>query len=110
MFEKIKKNFGFGAMRLPMIGENVDLVMDAGFNYFDTAHPYLKGQSEIALRECLVKRYDRESFVLTNKLSPSQFQTREEIRPLFQRQLEACGVDYFDFYLLHAMDAEYFQK
>lgn len=119
MFEKIKKNFGFGAMRLPMIGENVDLeqfcrmvdlFMDAGFNYFDTAHPYLKGQSEIALRECLVKRYDRESFVLTNKLSPSQFQTGEEVRPLFQRQLEACGVDYFDFYLMHAMDAEYFQK
>lgn len=112
MFERIKKNFGFGAMRLPMQGEQVDLeemqkmvdlFMAAGFNYFDTAHVYINGQSETALRQCLTSRYPRESFVLTNKLSSSKFETEEDIRPLFQRQLDACGVDYFDFYLIHSV-------
>ena len=119
MLEKFTKNFGFGAMRLPMNGDQVDMeqfrqmvdiFMEAGFRYFDTAHVYLNGQSEIALRECLVKRYPRESFALTNKLSSSKFQTEEEIRPLFQRQLEACGVEYFDVYLMHSQHAESFEK
>lgn len=113
-FEKIQKNFGFGFMRLPMIGEEVDIpqtmqmvdmFMASGFNYFDTAHGYLNGKSELALRECLTSRYPRESYVLTNKLSFNFFQKQEDIRPLFQQQLEACGVDYFDFYLMHAQSA-----
>lgn len=119
MFEKIKKNFGFGCMRLPMIDEDVntaefsrmiDTFMSNGFNYFDTAHGYLSGKSETALRECLVKRYPRESYVLTNKLSGSFFETQEDILPLFQKQLECCGVDYFDFYLMHAQNRQGFEK
>ena len=119
MFPEIKKNFGFGAMRLPQKGEAVDLelfqkmvdhFMEAGFNYFDTAPIYLGGQSEIALRECLVKRYPRESFVLADKLSSSKFEKEEDIRPFFQQQLEACGVEYFDFYLMHALGARGFEK
>lgn len=119
MFKEVKKNFGFGCMRLPMNGDVVDLaefskMVDAflaeGFNYFDTAHGYLDGKSEIAIRECLTKRYPRESYLLTNKLSDSFFDTEEEIRPFFESQLEACGVDYFDFYLLHAQTAELFEK
>ena len=110
-FPEIKKNFGFGMMRLPMVGEKVDLehtarmvdaFLAAGFNYFDTAHPYIQGQSETALRECLTRRYPRESYVLADKLSPNCFKTREDIRPLFEKQLECCGVTYFDFYLMHA--------
>ena len=100
-FPDIKKNFGFGMMRLPMIGEQVDIpattkmvdtFMEAGFNYFDTAHPYIQGQSETALRECLTSRYPRDSYILANKLSAGCFETQEEIRPLFAKQLRQCGV------------------
>ena len=113
-FEKIKKNFGFGYMRLPMIGEEVDIpqttkmvdtFLEAGFNYFDTAHGYIGGRSELAIKECLSSRYPRDKYILTNKLSPNFFKTEEDIRPLFQQQLDACGVEYFDFYLMHAMCA-----
>ena len=112
-FPEIKKNFGFGCMRLPMIGDKVDIpqttkMVDAflarGFNYFDTAHGYIGGQSETALKECLTSRHPRESYILTNKLSGNFFQTSEEIRPLVQTQLDACGVEYFDFFLMHALD------
>ena len=99
-FEKVQKNFGFGYMRLPMKGEDVDIpqttaMVDAflgnGFNYFDTAHGYINGKSELAIRECLSSRYPRERYILTNKLSANYFEKEEDIRPLFQQQLEACG-------------------
>lgn len=118
-FDNIKKNFGFGCMRLPMTGEEVDYeetckmvdtFLENGFNYFDTAHGYLDGKSEIALRECLAKRHPREDYILVNKLTESYFSKEEDIRPFFERQLEACGVDYFDIYLMHAQNAEYFEK
>lgn len=110
-FESVNNNFGFGMMRLPMIdgeidfaqcNEMVDRFMAAGLTYFDTAHGYLDGKSEIALRECVVKRYPRDSFTITNKLSGNFFHSEEEVWQVFQQQLEACGVDYFDFYLLHS--------
>ena len=84
-FENVKKNFGFGCMRLPMNGEEVDqqeftrmvdTFLEAGFNYFDTARGYLKGKSETAIRECLVKRYSRESFILTDKLNHTSRQKK----------------------------------
>lgn len=118
-FKNIKKNFGFGCMRLPMNGDKVDyaeftemadLFMAQGFNYFDTAMVYIEGQSETAIRDCVVKRYPRESFVLTDKLSTHLFNKEEEIRPLFERQLKACGVDYFDIYLMHAQSKDIFEK
>lgn len=118
-FEKVKKNFGFGCMRLPMKGDEVDtkefcLMIDTflanGFNYFDTAHMYVSGKSETALRECLVKRHPREEFVLVNKLSNPYFKKEEEILPFFEMQLEACGTDYFDFYLMHAQDKKIYEK
>ena len=112
--DRIQKNFGFGFMRLPMAGEEVDIsqttkmvdaFLEAGFNYFDTAHGYLQGKSERALKTCLTSRYPREKYILTNKLTANFFQTEEDIRPFFESQLEACGVDYFDFYLMHAQGA-----
>ncbi len=118
-FSEVKKNFGFGCMRLPMNGGEVDyaqtcrmadMFLDEGFNYFDTAHGYIEEKSEIAVRECLVKRYPREKFVLANKLSGSYFDSNGQIRPLFEKQLAACGVDYFDFYLMHAQTAALFEK
>ena len=115
----IKKNFGFGAMRLPMKGSEVDLdqtrqmvdtFLAEGFNYFDTAHGYIQGKSETALKACLTSRYPRDQYILTNKLTGGFFKSEEEIRPLFAQQLAACGVDYFDFYLMHAQNANEFQK
>ena len=119
MIEKVKKNFGFGMMRLPMIeneidyeqvNKMVDSFMESGFNYFDTAHGYIDGKSEIAVRRCLVDRYDRESYVLANKLSEWFFKTEDEVLPLFEEQLKVCGVDYFDFYLFHALNRNSYEK
>jgi len=116
------KNFGFGCMRLPMVGgaegvvdqaqfdRMVDKFLAEGFTYFDTAHGYLNGKSEPAIREGLTKRYPRDRYVLTDKLSGSFFQSEADIRPLFQQQLEACGVEYFDYYLMHALTAKGYQK
>ena len=118
-FPEIKKNFGFGCMRLPMIGEEVDTVefskmvdtfIDAGFNYFDTAHGYLQGKSETAIKECLTSRYPRDKYLLVNKLSGSFFKSEEEIRPLIDLQLEACGVEYFDFLLMHAQEETLYER
>ena len=118
-FDNIHKNFGFGCMRLPMVNGEVDKAetcrmvdafLAAGFNYFDTAHGYLGGKSETALRDCLTSRYPREKYILTNKLSGHFISKPEDIRPLFRQQLEACGVDYFDFYLMHAQDKNSFLR
>ena len=116
--EEIKKNFGFGYMRLPMKDGAVDTVetckmvdafLDAGFNYFDTAHGYLQGESEKAIKSCLSSRHPRESYILTDKLTMMYFKSEADIRPVFESQLEACGVDYFDFYLMHAQNADNFK-
>ncbi len=113
LYPEIKKNFGFGLMRLPMCGDEVDIpqtcdmvdaFLAAGFNYFDTAHGYIGGKSETAIKAALTSRYPRESYILTDKLSPNFFQTAEEIRPYFASMLEACGVDYFDFFLIHCIN------
>lgn len=111
----MEKLLGFGCMRLPMKGNEVDYdefnkmvdyFIENGFHYFDTAHGYISGKSEIAIRECLAKRYDRSEFVLTNKLTDTYFKKEEDIVPFFHSQLEACGVDYFDYYLMHAQNRE----
>ena len=118
-FEEVKRNFGFGCMRLPMNGESVDIAettrmvdkfLDDGFNYFDTAHGYLGGKSELALKTCLTSRYPRDKYILTDKLTGTFFNKEEDIRPFFFSQLEACGVEYFDFYLMHAQNRDVFKK
>ncbi len=111
--------FGFGFMRPPMKGEDVDLAqcikmvdtfLEAGFNYFDTAHVYLGGKSELALRECLTSRYPRDRYLLADKLSSSCFTTEADIRPYFQTMLENCGVEYFDYFLMHAQSSKNYEK
>ena len=118
-FPEINGKFGFGCMRLPMVNgevdmpqfcEMVDAFLDSGLNYFDTAHGYLSGKSELALREGLTSRYPRDRYILTNKLSTHFFTQEDQIRSLFEEQLRACGVEYFDFYLMHAQDGEIFEK
>ena len=118
-FSEVKKNLGFGFMRLPMIDNKVDiehtqkmvdLFMQRGFNYFDTAHTYINGQSQEVLKECLTSKYPRESYVIADKLSAWCFEKEEEIAPLFESQLKICGVEYFDFYLMHAQNKEHYEK
>ena len=114
-FPEVKKNFGFGCMRLPMklkvkvdykeFCKMIDTFMEAGFNYFDTAHGYVATQSETSIRDCLSKRYPREAFVLTNKLSSNLFKTEEDIRPFFEKQLKYCGVDFFFFLIIKTKNA-----
>ncbi|WP_026498655.1 aldo/keto reductase [Butyrivibrio sp. WCD2001] len=117
-FPEIKTFFGFGCMRLPMKGAEVDIeqfkdmadyFINSGFNYFDTAHGYIDGKSEKAIKIAVSDRYPREKFLLTDKLTEPYFSKEEDIRPFFQSQLDACGVDYFDFYLMHAQNAKNFE-
>jgi len=118
-FPEIHGNFGFGCMRLPMKDGKVDYdtfcrmadtFISSGFNYFDTAHGYIGGLSETAIRDCVAKRHARGDFLLTNKLTAPFFDRQEDIRPFFEGQLSACGVDRFDFYLMHAQDRNNYRK
>ena len=117
-FKENKKHLAFGMMRLPMTGDKIDneqvcrmadLFIERGFNYFDTAHGYHDGLSEIAVRECLTSRHDRSEYVLTDKLTDEYFKCEADIRPLIDLQLETCGVEYFDFLLMHAQNAKNFE-
>ena len=108
-FEKEIKKLGFGLMRLPKNGEDidveqvkemVDLFMEAGFTYFDTAWVYTG--SEEAIREALVERYPRESFQLATKNAAwAGCKTKEDAIAQFETSLERTGAGYFDNYLLH---------
>ena len=119
MFENLNSKLGFGCMRLPKTGDDVDIAeftrmvdayMASGGNYFDTAHVYHGGKSETALKAALTSRYPRESYTLTDKLTFICYENEEDILPLFHKQLEACGVTYFDNYFFHAMRDRYHKK
>lgn len=118
-----EKKLGFGLMRLPlndadnstsidydMVKEMADRFIAAGFTYFDTAAPYHKSTSEIAFRECVAKRYPRSAYILADKLSVFMINKADDIPGFFSSQLERCGVEYFDYYLLHAMSKERLDK
>lgn len=118
MMDGVKKKFGFGCMRLPMVDGEVDIAemnkmvdafLENGFNYFDTAHGYLQGKSEKALKISLTDRYERNKFIFTNKLTNFFFKKEKDIRPFFEQQLKDCGVEYFDYYLMHAQGADNFR-
>ena len=103
---------GFGAMRLPMMETDpskideeqvfrmVDYALENGINYFDTAFPYHAGYSEIVLGKALA-RHPRESFYLATKYPGHQISDSYDPAAIFEEQLKKCGVEYFDFYLLH---------
>lgn len=111
---------GFGLMRLPMIGDEIDMeqtkamvdtFMAKGFTYFDTAYVYINGKSEVAAREAIVKRYPRDSFTLATKLPLwDNIETEADMQRIFDESMERAGVEYFDYYLLHAMDKAKFEK
>lgn len=115
------KKLGFGCMRLPLTQpqdaasvdleqcrQMVDLFLARGFTYFDTAYFYHNRQSECFVRQMLVERHPRSAFVLADKMPLGILgeKTAEDQDHIFHEQLEKCGVDYFDYYLLHCIDEE----
>ncbi len=116
---------GLGTMRLPCLNDEkresssnidyeksqelVDIAYNNGVNYFDTAYMYHCGKSEEFIGHAL-KKYPRDSYYLADKLPIWMCDTAEDMEKVFNNQLKRCDVDYFDFYLLHALDGENFQK
>ena len=110
--EKMPK-LGFGMMRLPQKDGAIDIghvcrmadaYLEAGMNYFDTAYVYHGGNSEKAVKEALAKRHPRDSFMVATKLPAWCLKTEADRDRIFNEQLERCGLDYFDFYLLHSIE------
>ena len=110
---------GLGCMRLPKVEGSekidraeaqkiVDLAYERGVNYFDTAYRYHEGDSELFIGEAL-KKYPRESFHLATKMPMWMVKSPEDVKRIFEDQLSRCQVEYFDFYLCHAMNATYFE-
>lgn len=117
------KKLGFGLMRLPLccaddskqidieqVKRMADHFMENGFTYFDTAYPYHQGMSEHAVREVLCSRYPRERFVLADKMPLYCTESAEDYARVFAEQLEKTGAQYFDYYLLHAVSRERYEK
>lgn len=103
---------GMGAMRLPVVdGDDarideaaaaamVDYAMAHGVNYYDTAWGYHNGNSELVMGRALA-RYPRESYFLADKFPGYDLSNMDKVESIFEKQLEKCGVEYFDFYLFH---------
>ena len=118
-----QKKLGFGLMRLPQsdpsdyskvnleeLKEMVDYFLAHGFTYFDTSYVYHMGNSETAIREALVKRHDRSSYTLTDKLPTWMVFSTADIDRLLAEQLQKTDVSYFDYYLMHAMTAQHYER
>lgn len=110
---------GFGLMRLPMQGDQVDMehlkkmvdhFIAKGFTYFDTAYVYTGGKSEVAAKEAIVDRYPRESFQLATKLPLWEVEDPAEMQRLFDESMRRTGAGYFDFYLLHSLSKRVIKK
>ncbi len=117
-----QKKLGFGCMRLPLLDQNdqtlidkeqfnkmVDIFLERGFTYFDTAYMYHNFMSESALREALVKRYPRDSFTIATKLPTMFLEKPEDMERIFNEQLDKIGVEYFDYYLLHNLGVSHYE-
>lgn len=122
IYDPAKSRLGFGCMRLPLdnpekqgeinlekFNEMVDAYLASGFNYFDTAYMYNDFQSENAIRESLVKRHKRDSFTLADKMPTMLLQSKEDVERIFNEQLVKCGVEYFDYYLIHNLSTHHYE-
>ena len=118
-----KVDFGFGAMRLPVLNkmdatsfdyEKMEQLFDAflekGFTYFDTAYTYHRYEGEKAVKKALVERHPRKSFKLATKLPLRDFKDETDLETIFSEQLDNCGVSFFDAYLLHNMGYNVYEK
>lgn len=117
-FAKIQK-LGFGCMRLPLLDEKdqtsidieqfkqmVDIFIERGGTYFDTAHVYHEGASETALKEVLTSRYPRDSYTIATKCLAWAEPSKESAQSNLGTSLERMGIDYVDFYLMHNVGGE----
>lgn len=115
------KKLGFGTMRMPLhdpedpasvdveqVCRMVDAFLEQGFTYFDTAYMYHKYESERVVKKALVDRYPRECYLLADKLPLSHLKSADDMPRFFEEQLEKCGVEYFDYYLLHNISRTYY--
>lgn len=107
------KKLGFGLMRMPTIGDDVDLEQTAqmvdlflsrGYTYFDTGYAYHGGQSEPTLKKLVVDKYSRDRYTVATKLPMWLVHEPADMQRIFDEQIARTGLDYFDFYLLHALD------
>ena len=97
--------FGFGLMRLPPAAETTqmaDAYFEAGFNYFDTAYVY--GGSEDKFKRAVSSRHPRSAYLAADKIPPWQANSRSACDRILRESLKRCGLDYFDFYLVHSLD------
>ncbi|MBQ4306581.1 MAG: aldo/keto reductase, partial [Bacteroidales bacterium] len=114
------KKLGFGLMRLPLVDPRnpksididhfkkmVDVFMDRGFNYFDTAYTYHQSKSEAAFRQAVVERYPRDRYTITDKMPMWEVRQEADYERLFNVQLQRTGVDYFDYYWFHTLNKGY---
>lgn len=117
------KKLGFGCMRLPLkvkkinssinleeTKKMVDAFMEKGFNYFDTAYMYHDGASEKVVRRAICERYDRDKFLLADKMPVGMLVVKGDTGRIFRHQLKKTGAEYFDYYLLHALNNNYLEK
>lgn len=117
-----EKKLGFGLMRLPSLDPNdpskidleqtkqmVDIFIEKGFTYFDTAWMYCGFQSESATKEVLVDRHSRDSYTLATKLHAGYIKTKEDRDRIFNEQRKKTGVSFFDYYLLHDVGVEHYE-
>lgn len=108
------KKLGFGMMRLPLlepgkqsaidqeqVNRMADYFLENGFTYADTAYMYHGGMSEVAVRKAFAERHPRDSFVLADKMPVAMVKSTDDYPRIFAEQQKRCGVDYFDYYLLH---------
>lgn len=109
---------GFGCMRLPLKGDEIDMkelermvecAFAGGVNYFDTAYMYMGGKSENAIGKVL-SNYKRESFYIADKNPARMLSSKADVHRIFDEQLKKCGVDYFDFYLVHNINESSFEN
>lgn len=117
--EKLSK-MGFGTLRLPLdqtgkspdyekIEKMVDLAIRGGVNYFDTGYSYALEKAEIALGRAL-KKYPRDSYFIADKLPTWRCKSPQDVNKIFEHQLKKCGVDYFDFYLIHSIKEKRYEE
>ena len=95
----------FAKADIAQVEKMVDSFLERGFTYFDTAYMYHEFQSEKIVREALVNRHDRDAFTLATKLPTMFLKAEGDQERIFAEQLEKCGVEYFDYYLLHNLNA-----
>lgn len=119
---EIKNNFpqlGFGMMRLPLENDHINVVKtekiikeymsSEGLKYFDTHPSYINEKSQEIIREFVVKRYPRDSFLIADKMPYHGIAEHKDYERIFTEELEACGVAYFDYYMLHALTKETYE-